>query len=233
MVNRILARWTSWLWPGRCLLCRARTRSDSGWCDGCYADLPWLRHACPICAAPLALDSRAPCGACQRKAPAFDRTIAALHYASPADRLIVSLKFHQRLELARALGWVLAQRIRLAAVSMPQVVIPVPLHRSRLRERGYNQSLEVARIVAKQLSLTVSARAAKRVRATASQMTLPRHERARNVRNAFVVHYKHVADRHVAIVDDVMTSGHTINALAKALRRAGARNISVWIIARA
>jgi ComF family protein len=112
-------------------------------------------------------------------------------------------------------------------------VLPVPLHSARLRERGYNQALEIARVLARRLKLPLATDAVRRTRATATQTTLPRTQRARNVRNAFAVRTDELNGKHVAIVDDVMTSGHTIDALAKVLRRAGAKEISVWIIARA
>jgi ComF family protein len=147
------------------------------------------------------------------------------------DRLIVNLKYHHRLELARTLGRLLAEPLRQLA-DLPDAIIPVPLHPSRLRQRGYNQSLEIARVVANRLDLPVITRAARRMRATAAQTALPLKQRARNVRNAFAANGD-VAGKHVAIVDDVMTSGHTVSALAKALRRAGAKEISVWVVARA
>ncbi len=233
MVN---GRWhalRSWLWPGHCLLCRARAPADEELCEGCRAQLPWITAACPRCAAPLPQGSAAVlCGSCQRKKrPAFNRACAALHYTPPVDRLIVNLKYRHRLELARTLGRLLAESLRQLA-DRPDVIVPVPLHPSRLRQRGYNQSLEIARVIAKRLDLPVVTRGARRVRATATQTALPLKERARNVRNAFAVNGD-LEGKHVAIVDDVMTSGHTVSALAKALRRAGAKEISVWVVARA
>lgn len=145
--------------------------------------------------------------------------------------MILDLKYHHRLELARTLGRLFAERLRKLS-KPPDAIVPVPLHPSRLRQRGYNQSLEIARVVAKRLDLPIVTRGAKRVRATAAQTTLPLKQRARNVRNAFAVNGD-LKGKHVAIVDDVMTSGHTVGALAKALRRAGAKEISVWVVARA
>ena len=230
MVN---GRWraiASWLWPGHCVLCRAVIGAGDDLCAGCRTDLPWTTTACPSCAAPSA-SSRSACGACQRKRPAFDHAQAAFRYRAPVDRLIAGLKYHRRLDLARALGELLAEKLQRTA--RPKLVIPVPLHSSRLRERGYNQSLEVARVVAARLRVPLNADVARRTRATATQTALPLKQRARNVRNSFSVVAEAVAGKHVAVVDDVMTSGHTLNALAKALRRAGASKVSVWVVARA
>ncbi len=232
MVNGRLHTLRSWLWPGECLLCRARTDAGEDLCPGCRKQLPWITALCPRCAISLPEESASvPCGNCQRKAPVFDRAYAALHYAAPVDRLILNLKYHHRLELARALGRLLAGRL-LALPDRLDIIVPVPLHPSRLRERGYNQSLEIARILATQLQVPLAANVARRVRATASQTTLPMKQRARNVRNAFNVKHD-LSGKRVAIVDDVMTTGHTVSALAKALRRAGAEEISVWVVARA
>lgn len=232
MVN---SRWHalhSWLWPGCCLLCRQRTASGDEICPGCRADLPWITHSCPRCATPLAVESApAPCGSCQQKPPVFDRASAALRYDAPLDRLITGLKYHRRLTLARTLGQLLAENLQ-PTHGLPDIIIPVPLHRTRLRERGYNQSLEIAREVSRQLAIPVDTGIAKRIRPTPAQTSLPLKQRAGNVRHAFAVDTD-LRDTHVVILDDVMTSGHTTNALAKTLRRAGAREISVWVLARA
>jgi len=232
MVNGRLETVRSWLWPGHCLLCRARVGAGTGLCNGCHAQLPWLNGACAHCAMPLPVESASvACGSCQKKAPVFDRACAALRYAEPVDRLIVNLKYHRRLDLARTLGHLLVERLH-ALTERPDVIVPVPLHTSRLRERGYNQSLELARVLGRRLVLPVEPRLVKRVRATPTQTSLPLERRARNVRNAFTAE-ANVAGLHIAIVDDVMTSGYTVSALTKSLRRAGAKEISVWVVARA
>jgi ComF family protein len=231
MVNQ---RWNAivdWLWPGRCPLCRGRSRRGGDLCHGCHGALPWLHTACQRCAAPLASAARV-CGQCQRKPPPFDRAYAAVKYEKPVDRLVLNLKYHRRLDLARTLGELLATCLQGRADAMVDFIVPVPLHTSRLRERGYNQSLEIARVVARRLGAPMAPRAARRVRATAAQTALPLTQRARNVRNAFAVDGS-LRGKRVAIVDDVMTSSHTVGALAKALRRAGVKQISVWVVARA
>jgi len=172
------------------------------------------------------------CGACQQHRLHFDATQALFRYQPPVDHLIQNLKYHRQLSLARVLGSLLADHLQAGAVPRPDILVPVPLHRTRLRERGYNQSLELARVVARRFDLPLATRAVKRVRATPPQTTLTSSERRRNVRNAFHT-TTDFSGKRVAIVDDVMTSGHTVNALARCLRRAGAVGVVAWVAARA
>ena len=172
------------------------------------------------------------CGECQKDAPAYRFTHAAFRYAPPVDKLIQGLKYHARLELSRLLGGYLARHLMGLAGQRPDVIVPVPLHPSRLRCRGYNQSLELARFVSAALELPIDATNARRIRATMPQTELPREQRRRNVRGAFDAGAA-FAGRNVAIVDDVMTSGNTVQSFAQSLLKAGAREVSVWVVARA
>lgn len=232
MVNIRLNNIQDWLFPGNCLLCAARTPVRQSLCVGCAAALPRITTACPRCAAPLAEASATACGTCQQHQLHFDATQALFHYQPPIDHLIQNLKYHRQLSLARVLGSLLAEHLQAGAVPRPDMLVPVPLHHTRLRERGYNQSLELARVVARRFDLPLTTHAVKRVRATTPQTTLTSNERRRNVRNVFHTTVD-FSGKRVAIVDDVMTSGHTVNALAKCLRRAGAVGIVVWVAARA
>lgn len=170
------------------------------------------------------------CGHCLQAPPAFDHTIAALRYEFPLDTLIQELKYRHQLVLASVLGDALAERVR-QSVPRPDVLIPMPLHPSRLRERGFNQALELAKIVAGRLDLPLLARGAERVRATPPQVGLPWKERAKSVRGAFSCSLDLHA-KHVAILDDVMTTGTSLHELALTLRQQGAREISAWVVAR-
>lgn len=232
MVNIRLRNIQSWLFPGNCLLCAARTPAGQPLCAGCAAALPRITAACPRCAASLTDAGTTACGACQQHRLHFDTTQALFRYQPPIDRLIQNLKYHRQLSLARVLGNLLAEHLQACAVPRPDMLVPVPLHRTRLRERGSNQSLELARVVARRFDLPLTTHAVRRVRATPPQTTLTSNERRRNVRNAFHTTVD-FSGKTVAIVDDVMTSGHTVNALARCLRRAGATNVAVWVAARA
>jgi ComF family protein len=172
------------------------------------------------------------CGECQKEAPAYRVTHAAFRYAPPVDKLIQGLKYGGRLDLSRVLGGYLARHLMGIAGQRPDVIVPVPLHPSRLRSRGYNQSLELARFVSAALGLPIDAKNARRIRATMPQTELPREQRRRNVRGAFEAGAA-FAGRAVAIVDDVMTSGNTVQSLAQSLLEADARDVTVWVVARA
>lgn len=208
-----------------CLLCGAASR-DGIWCKPCEGALPYLAAAhCPVCALPTPEGST--CGRCLRRPPQFDRTVAVFAYAFPVDRLVRALKFDEQLQLVPQLAGRLAQRVEVR----PDCVVAMPLHPARLRERGFNQSLELARRVAGKLDLPLLERACQRVRDTPPQSALPWKERGKNVRKAFAC-TEDLSGKHVAVVDDVMTSGASINELARALRQAGAREVSAWVVAR-
>jgi ComF family protein len=222
-----------WLFPGICLLCSERIAASNEFCDACEASLPRLYNGCEQCAVPLeeAGATQHRCGACQQHPPVFRRALAPFVYAAPIDRLIQDLKYQQRLETARLLGVRLADYVTSRDPEI-DVIVPVPLHAKRLRERGYNQSLEIARPVAEQLGLRLDYQSAQRTRATPPQTSLPPKARQRNVRNAFKVTGSFKGAR-VAVLDDVMTTGHTVNAFATCLKKTGAKSIEVWVVARA
>lgn len=208
-----------------CLLCGAMSR-DGVWCAACEADLPRLDAAhCPLCALPT--PGATICGRCLKKRPLFDRTVAPYAYAFPMDKLVQSLKFNEQLQLADALAARIAARIKV----LPDVIVPMPLHPARLRARGFNQSQELARRLSQRLDITLLPHACRRVRDTAPQSSLKWKERRRNLHQAFACDAC-IAGKHIAMVDDVMTSGASLNELARVLRRAGAREVSAWVVAR-
>jgi ComF family protein len=210
------------LFGGSCFLCRA---AASGLlCRACDADLPRLAPPrCPRCA--LASPRGEVCGRCLGEAPHYDATFAALAYEFPADALVQSLKFRGELALAGFLGDLLSKEIALHEVDL---AMPVPLSEARLRERGYNHAAEIARHLARpKLELALCERS----RDTRPQMELPFDERRRNVRGAFRCTRK-LAGETVAVVDDVMTTGATLNEIAAVLKAAGARRVVNWVVAR-
>lgn len=217
---------------GTCLLCRgsADGAGEEGLlCAACERDLPRLDRGglCPRCALPCAGGTL--CGACLTSPPRFDATIAALAYRFPADVLIQALKFHGTLAIATLLGRALAQCI--AGTAPVDVVMPVPLSAARLRGRGYNQSMEIARGLARAAGLKPEPWLCERVRDTPAQVELPHAERARNVRGAFRCP-RPLDAVTVAVVDDVMTTGATLDEIAGALKRSGARRVVNWVAAR-
>lgn len=228
------------LYPPVCLLCgRAVEHSKSietdirDICAGCYADLPFNKTACQRCGLPLAgnRDSNEAmiCGQCLRKTPAFDRTITPFLYQPPVDYLIKALKFQHRLAMAPLLAGLLADAVDMN--DLPEIIIPVPLHPRRLRERGFNQALELAEPLARRWRLPVATNIVKRIRHTLPQSELSFTARASNLRDAFMVSGA-LNYRHVAIVDDVVTTANTVNEVARLLRTAGVERIQVWACAR-
>ncbi len=229
LLNDCLNLGQGWLFPAACLLCAQSIPLNRDFCAGCARALPYVQNACPGCAA--AMTTRGLCGRCQHAPPAYAQTTAVFRYAPPIDGLIQGLKYAGKLTNARVLGELMAAKMK-AASPRPDLIMPVPLHRLRLRERGYNQSLELARLIARRLALPLDYRAIKRVRATSPQTGLSLKERARNVRGAFAV-TRSLSGLYIALVDDVMTTGHTVNAVAACLRKAGAARVDVWLTARA
>jgi ComF family protein len=209
------------LFSGSCFLCRGVARALI--CDACDADLPRLRaQSCPRCA--LESPGGQLCGRCLAQPPHYDATVAALAYAFPADALVQALKFRGELAVSSLLGKLLADRIAHPAVDR---VIAVPLSAARLRERGYNQSVEIARHLPAKLDLDSCVR----TRDAPAQMGLPFDERRRNVRGAFQCTRALVGER-VAVVDDVMTTGATLDEMARVLKAAGASRVENWVVAR-
>ncbi|ADE13943.1 competence protein F [Nitrosococcus halophilus Nc 4] len=218
------------LYPPLCALCGAPGATGLDLCSRCRADLPPLGSACLCCARPLSIPGI--CGACQQQAPPQDRTLSAFRYAPPLDHLILQLKFHGKLHLAQLLGALTAEHLEHRAHPLPECIIPVPLHPTRLRERGFNQALELAQPIAARLQIPIHYQGIYRKRNTTSQSELPRQERKRNIRGVFALQGPLTA-RHVAIMDDVFTTGHTVGELTKVLRRGGVQIVEVWTCARA
>lgn len=213
------------LLPQSCLLCAA-DGAGGPFCEPCLAELPWLpSDHCRVCAVPLASGSL--CGACLERPPRFDAVEAAFVYRFPLDALIPAFKYGSRLALARALGEPLARAVRREV----DAIVPMPLAPSRLAERGFNQALEIARVIASLTGIPLLRHACRKVVDTPPQAALPWRERGKNVRRAFVCD----ADldcRRIAVVDDVLTTGATLNELARVLRRAGASEVVGWVVAR-
>ena len=229
MVYGWVARHIAALVPTRCVVCTEVGIDGYDVCPACLAALPWLDVACARCALPLGLaeTNKAVCGACQRRAPPLASTTAAFAYSWPVDRLLRRFKFRQDLAAGRLLSQLLAQRCERAP--RPQALVPLSLHVARLRRRGYDQALELARPLARDLGLPCLT-ALTRVRDTCAQSALEADVRARNVRGAFVA--EACLPEHVALVDDVMTTGATLYAAARALHAAGVRRVDAWVCAR-
>jgi ComF family protein len=172
------------------------------------------------------------CAPCLSQPPPFDETFAPLIYAPPVDSLLTGLKFRARLDAGRLLAALFAQAYARIETPGPDRLLPMPLHHSRLRHRGFNQALELARPVAAQQQLKLDIRAARRVRRTRQQSQLDARQRHVNLRGAFQTGDR-VRGRDVAILDDIITTGDTAAELTRTLKRTGATRVRVWAVARA
>jgi ComF family protein len=214
------------LLPQDCILCAAPA-AHSLLCPACSTSLPQMPATlCPLCALPTP-DSSA-CGACLKKAPYFDATRAVFRYEFPLDRLIQSLKYGHRLACADFLGRALAG---VALPLRPHLIVPVPLAPARIAERGFNQAVEIARPLARSLGIPLQLTSIRRGRDTSPQASLPWKERAKNIHHAFECDAD-LAGRTVLVVDDVMTTGATLNELARILKAHGAVRVENLVLAR-
>lgn len=229
-VRQALVALGQWLLPPRCLLCGADGDQGLDLCRECAAELPRNRSCCARCALPLALPV-ALCGQCQRKPPPWDAAWAPFRYGWPLDRLEARFKFARDLAAGRSLV-ALWQR-ESAEAERPSLIVPVPLHRERLRRRGYNQAWELARPLAHALGVKARHDLLLRHAPTAAQTDLDAVARRRNVRGAFAVKPAVALPAHIAILDDVMTTGATLAECARVLKRAGVIRVDVWALARA
>ncbi len=226
-INRLLQQ----VLPEACQAC-CEASTQGPLCDSCRAALPWNTCACPRCALPLPAPA-ALCGRCIRRPPLQSITLAPLRYVEPVDQLLLAFKFGQRLAAGRLLSMLIAEHTRLPALlAGVDLAVPIPLHRQRLRERGYNQALELLRPLLQGRAIPLATAALSRNRSTVAQTGLDAAARRRNLRHAFSVDPACVAGRTVLLVDDVITTGSTVAEATRTLLRAGAAEVRVLAAAR-
>lgn len=209
------------LTPAICFLCHCRVPEQSILCAGCRADLPGTSNAfghagTDAVAGPMLID----------------QTITACRYEFPIKELIHQLKYGRKVIVAKELGQLLASNIMKVSATLPDCILPVPLHRIRYLNRGFNQALEISRAASKMLGLPIETDLISRTRRTLPQFALAPSERKRNLRGAFRLNSVPAYD-HIAVLDDVITSGATISAIASLLKKAGVRRVDAWVCARA
>ena len=222
--------------PPTCLLCGAAGTAGLDLCAGCLNDLPRNLAACPCCATPSSAGWTGPCARCQAQPPVFDRAFIPFRYQPPVDFLITRLKFggrraHARLAYARLLSDLFAAALAERGEPLPDCIVPVPLHPRRLRERGFNQSLELARAAARRFGIPLWIHGLRRVRHTAPQTQLDARQRQTNPLGAFALAAPPPGIR-IALMDDVVTTGSTVAECARVLRAGGATAIEIWAIGR-
>jgi ComF family protein len=223
----------SHLLPPICILCGNPGFGALDLCAFCYKHLPRNNLCCYRCAEILTAPIVVPmlCGHCISESPAFNETYAPFIHQEEIRHLITGLKFGAQFKNARLLGALLAEHLQKTA-EKPDCIIPVPLHSSRYHQRGFNQALEIARTVSKKLQIPIDFLSCLRDKDTPHQTGLSAKKRRQNLRLAFSVR-KPIHAHHVAILDDVMTTGSTANALATVLKKAGVSRVDMWVCARA
>lgn len=226
--------------PSSCALCG--NASEYTICAGCHQQFfTASQHRCTQCATPLPeiIEATAPvCGDCLKQPPAFDATIVAADYAPPIDQLVLALKFGSRLALAPLFACMLRDALlheRANRLALPTQLIAVPLGTQRLAERGFNQALEIAKPLSRALGIKLDPHLVIRQRETSAQALLHPDERHKNIRHAFMVSNDaadRVRGRHIGVVDDVITTGETLNEMAATLKRFGAARVTNFVFAR-
>lgn len=218
-----------------CLLCDEPAEQPHPICIACESELPWLDEHCRLCALPLPMQGLL-CAQCARRRPAFRQVEAPWHYGFPVDALITRFKHQRQWPLGRLLAQMLGNWLshRFAeGLPRPALLLPVPMATGRLRQRGYNQAAMLSEWIGTQLAIPCDTRLLKRLRDTPAQQELGARARQRNLKDAFAVsHAEHLAGLHVALVDDVLTTGATAQALARLLRDHGAERVDVYCLAR-
>ena len=224
------------LYPPRCLLCASPGSNGADLCEHCQQSLPFNQTACISCALPLPanISESATCGRCQKKSPLYDQAYSIFSYEQPVIWLIQQLKFNEKLVHARLLGGLIAESTCVTKIAELEdvCILPVPLHKKRLSQRGFNQSIELARALSKKTGWPMELKSVERVRDTSAQTGLDAKERRKNIRGAFEV-IQPMTYKHVVIVDDVVTTGSTANELARVLKKSGVEKVTVLSLARA
>lgn len=211
-----------------CILCASYHGGSVGICNDCLNDLPWHNGAqCPQCAM---LSNGLLCGSCLNSTPHFDATHALFTYDYPLDKLLQHYKYRESLHLSNTFATLWLDK-NPCNNSIIDLIIPMPMHITRLKQRGFNQALEIAKVISKKTKITLDYKACQRTKLTPPQASLPLKNRIKNIRGVFSCE-KNLHGLNIALVDDVMTSSASLNELAKTLKQAGAAHVECWVIAR-
>lgn len=214
-----------------CILCGDTGYQDLCLCQSCLEELPFIEESCTGCGIPLDSNAKT-CGACIKTPPPNTTCISLLHYQAPVDYLIKHMKYHNQLSIAELMGKLLVEKIKQSSQPIPEQIIPVPLHFSRLQQRGYNQAIEIARSISRAFNIPINLTDCSRKRNTTPQYDLPSNLRADNMREAFEI-INEIPAKHIAIVDDIMTTGSTVWEFSQAIIDSGVERVDIWTCSRA
>jgi len=226
-LNNLLNTSLNWLFPHQCISCKtSKLPQKATFCDSCYSKLPFRSHGCHQCGQPIAA-SQDYCGRCLNAPPYFDICFCPFSYQDEIKRLIQDFKYYEQPQLSSALAAMFTKELHDNAIELPQLLIPVPCHISRLRARGYNQSQLLALALSKQLDIPIDLKVIVKNKKTEPQVNQTVKNRRNNLRNCFKMQ-KTISAKSVAIIDDVVTTGATANEIAKILKKNGVDYIQIW-----
>ena len=217
------------LFPSKCRLCQQKTHAGQWCCNSCSQTLPFIKHRCPVCA--VSMPSSSLCGQCLNNRRYFDESVSVFELHEPIKTYIYKFKYKHDFSFGRILADELLKEITASCKTLPQLIVPVPLHRKRLFTRGFNQSALLSSFIAKRMNIPHKSRYLVRHRYAEPQIHLDAKQRYLSVKDAFEVNNKQRFD-HIAVVDDVVTTANTVNQAAKALKNVGINKVSIWSIAR-
>ncbi|PJD96039.1 MAG: amidophosphoribosyltransferase [Legionella sp.] len=217
--------------PTLCVLCRQFHKDNMAVCKDCIAFFPTLTHGCSLCAYPLPQSHHPICGHCIKNPPWFNQTITMYPFIEPLRGLLHRFKYKNGLYLSSFFGQLILNGWQKRQTPLPQCFIPVPMHPKKIRTRGFNQTVLLARFLSRQLHIPYYLDLCQKTIHTQPQMELDKRKRASNMQQAFRVNPQH--HTHIALIDDLLTTGNTANQLAKQFKQAGAQTVEVWCSARA
>lgn len=243
MLKQLLERLLDIIYPPRCALCltssQIANKTAIELCEACQNNLKTVSTACFQCGIPLQqTQPEQLCGECLKKPPAYDQVISIYHYQQPLIWLIQQMKFHKKTRIAHLLAQLMSRYIEQSIadelISVPDAIIPVPLHHKRQHQRHFNQAEELSTVISKSLQKPIDMQYIERYLSSQQQSGLDAKQRKKNVKGIFkITNRKRKQYQHVVIIDDVMSTGSTVNEVAKVLKKSGIKKVDVWVLARA
>lgn len=231
MVNKWIKSKLFGVYPSSCVLCGESGMAQLDLCSACCGDLAPLENSCYSCGLPLGMGEFQCCGSCLKNTPYFDHTVCGYRYQQPFSLFVQRMKFSSALQYVSILAELHSNFVIEHECCLPEILLPVPLHPQRVCERGFNQALELSKVLSRRLDIPFSTAFCHRHRAVPAQRGLSAKQRRVNLRNAFSTQLPRV--KHIALVDDVMTTGSTFNEIAKGFKALGVERVDVWPMARA